>query len=297
LEPAGPDVKRALLGYLAAGVVACHPPPPASRFPNARAAIDRMQATHSCSRGVQGEAKVDYFGDSGRVRGNALFIVGRPERVRIDVFSPFGVTLSTLTSDGRDFALLDLNEKRFFHGPARACNVRRFLRVPVPPHALVSLITGTAPVLVHRPEDASIEWERGQYQLRIRSKHAAVQTIGLRPHPNDFGLSWSEQRLRVANVRVEQQGVTLYDVTLAGHAPARMAPARVDPEGIDPDVPPSGPSCSAELPRRLRFVSEVTEDDVIFTVSEVFHNPPLLEGIFNQVAPGGVAMSYSDCAE
>jgi hypothetical protein len=101
----------------------------------------------------------------------------------------------------------------------------------------------------------------------------------------------------VDDVRVEQQGVTLYAVELEDHAPARIAAARVDPEGIDPDVPPSGPPCGAEIPRRLRFESDATGDDVVFEIKEVVHNPPLIAGLFQQQAPAGVSMSYSDCAE
>ncbi|HEX4474814.1 MAG TPA: hypothetical protein VH142_07040, partial [Polyangiaceae bacterium] len=105
---------------IAAGVVsaACSRAAPPSRFPTAADAIARMRATDACSRGVSGEAKVDYFGERGRVRGSTLFVMSRPEKIRFDVFSPFGLTLSTLTSDGRVFALLDTTSKQYFEGPA-----------------------------------------------------------------------------------------------------------------------------------------------------------------------------------
>src|SRR5688500_15828183 len=82
---------------------ACHGPPPASQFPSAQAALDRMRETYACSRGLTGEAKLDYFGEAGRVRGDLWYLVSLPDRVRLDVVSPFGATISTLTSDGQRF--------------------------------------------------------------------------------------------------------------------------------------------------------------------------------------------------
>ena len=117
---------------LALGLVVGCGAPPQSQFPDAQAAIDRMRATQACSRGLSGDSKVDYFGDRGRLRGNTLFILSRPERLRISVYSPFGVTLSTITSNGKDFALLDVSQREFWHGPANACNASRFLSVPAP---------------------------------------------------------------------------------------------------------------------------------------------------------------------
>ena len=88
-----------------------------------------------------------------------------PDSVRFDVFSPFGVTLSTLTADGRDFALFDMKEKSFLRGPANTCNVARSTQVPVPPFALVQLLRGEAPVLVHEASQASIAWAPGCHPM------------------------------------------------------------------------------------------------------------------------------------
>src|SRR5688500_17646517 len=84
----------ALLGLVSFG---CASAPP-SRFPSASAALERMRQTYACSRSVRAEAKIDYFESRGRVRGNVMYIAALPEKLRFDVFSPFGVTLATLTS-------------------------------------------------------------------------------------------------------------------------------------------------------------------------------------------------------
>jgi hypothetical protein len=274
----------------------CHRDPPPSQFPNAQAALDRMRATYACSRGLHGDAKIDYFGEQGRVRGSVLYIAMLPEQLRFDVFSPFGVTLSTLTSDGRQFALFDLREKQFLRGPANTCNVSRFTRVPVPPFALVQLLRGEAPVLVHAPDAATISWQSGRYVVEIPSQHQARETIALEPHPDDWNKPSAEQRVRVLEVKVEQQGYTLYEALLDDHAAAATAKPRVDPDGLVPATLPSGPACNAEIPRRLRLQVPDTDQDLIFVAKEVAHNPPLGPDSFRQNIPNGVAVRYSECA-
>jgi outer membrane lipoprotein-sorting protein len=287
-------VARALA--LLSTLAGCSRTPPPSQFPTAAAALERMRATYSCSRGIQGDAKIDYFGEQGRARGSILYMASLPDRIRFDVFSPFGVTLSTLTSDGQNFALFDLKQKQFLQGPANTCNVSRFTQVPVPPHALVQLLRGEAPVLVHAPEAATIAWESGRYVVRVPSKHDASERIELEPTPADWTLPWASQRVRVLSVSVEQKGFELYEALLEDHVTARTAKPRVDPDGLTADVPPSGPVCTAEVPRRLRLTVPGSDQDVIFINREVAHNPPLAGEPFRQNIPRGVSVRSSDCA-
>lgn len=283
----------ALLTVLTAG---CASPPPASQFPNAQAALDRMRATTSCSRALTSDAKIDYFGEAGRIRGSLLYVVAVPDKLRLDVVSPFGATVSTVTSDGRNFAYFDLRQKQFLRGPANACNLGRFTHVPVPPGALVQLLRGEAPVLVHTPASASIAWESGEYVVRIQSTRDATEEIHLQPLEQDYALPFDAQRVRVTEVRVKQQGVELYRAQLVAHRPAKMSVARVDPDGLDPPTPPSGPTCQSEVPGRLRLQVPDGDQDVILENVDVSHNPPLSAQAFEQAAPGGVVVRYSPCA-
>lgn len=283
-----------LLLLMAAG---CHRAPPPSQFPNVQAALSRMRESQACSQGVSGEAKLDYFGDGGRVRGSVLFVTHAPDRVRFDVFSPFGATLSSLSSDGTRFALYDLREKSFLQGPANACNLQRFTRVPLPPHAFVELLRGLAPVLIHEPGAAQLAWSGGAYVIRILSKHQAEQEIRLTVPESDWTLPWQEQRVRVLEVQVRQGGIPLYQVELQGHGRVQTAPRFVDPDGIDPPIAPSGPACHAELPHRLHFVVGPTGHDVVLASQQLLHNPPLMPFVFTQTAPPGVEVRYSPCGE
>lgn len=283
----------ALLATLTA--TGCYRSPPPSRFPDAQTLLARLREQQACSRGLSGEGKLDYFGKEGRVRGSVLFMAQSPDRVRLDVVSPFGATISTLTSDGRDFSLLDLRQKVFLHGPANACNLAQFTHVPMPPHALVSLLRGEPPLLRHAPPSATLAWEKGRYVVRIESAHAASEEIAIAPRDEDFDKPFSEQQLSLASVEVRQQSYVLYRAELEQHELARTAPPRSDPDGIEPDVPPSGPSCSARLPRRLHLEVPAEEQDLVLNISEIAHNPPLTAGAFELRPPGGVTVRSSPC--
>lgn len=294
LHPRGHWASWVALGAVSLG---CARSPPPSRFPTAEAALSRMHASTACSRGVTGESKIDYLGGEGRVRGSLLYIAMLPDSMRFDAFSPFGAVLSTLTTDGARFALYDLREKSFLRGSASACNLRRFTRVPLPPHAFVQLLRGEAPVLRHDPAAARLDWDAGAYRLRISGAHRAEEEIRLVPTDADWNLPWSGQRVRVTEVAVWQAGVELYRVELDDHRPAPMAAPRVDPDGIDPPIAPSGPVCRAEVPRRLKFEVASEGHDVVLLARDVHHNPPLTPGVFEQLAPPGVSIRESSCLD
>lgn len=274
---------------------------PPSRFPDAEAALERMVATASCSRGIQGEAKIDYYGSQGRGRGSVLYKLELPDRLRFDVYSPFGVTLATLTSDGRDFSLFDMRARSFLRGPASTCNLARFTQVPVPPHALAQILRGEAPVLVHEPGTARIDWEsslfgEGHYVVTLPSRHAAFETITLVPRPDDWNRPWQSQRIRVLTVEVRQEQTALYRATLADHRVAHTAAPLVDPDFPGVATPPSGPPCDAEVPRRIRLEVPNGEQDLVLVNEKVVHNPPLVRGSFEQPVPGGVRLRHVECS-
>ena len=279
---------------VACAAFGCGRPPP-SQFPNAAAALERLHATSACARGVSAESKLDYIGSAGRIRADVLYITAAPDRVRFDVVSPFGAMLSTLAADGRNFSFANLREREFIHGPANACNLSRFTRVPLAPHALLDLLRGDAPVLVHRPEEASIAWEGSRYVVRVKSTRGASQVLELSPTPADFERPWREQRLRVVGVSVEQLGVPLYAIELDDHAATTTAAPRVDPDGLEPPIPPSGPPCSIELARRIHIQVPSGDHDLVLALKTAVLNPPLVSSVFEPERPKGLRDLYSPC--
>lgn len=287
--------RTAGMGFALLLAAACHRSAPPSRFPSARDAIDRMRDSIACSRGLTGEGTFDYFGDEGRVRAKTLYVVARPKRLRFDVVNPMGGVLSTLTSDGSTFAYSDLRERVFLLGPADECNLEQALKVPLPPEALGELLSGQAPILVHEPNDARLEWESGAYVIDIASELQATERVRLVPRDEDWERPWQEQRLRVLEVRVAQRGRVLYEASLDDHRAASTAPPRTDPDGLEPDILPSGPSCDAEVPRRVRFLVPGAGRDIVFLQGEVHHNPPLTDELFVQAPAPGMNVRRSSC--
>lgn len=290
--------RAAVIGcFLAA--VGCHRVgPPPSQFPNAAALLARMKATYRCDTGVKGEAKIDSFSERGRIRGKLLLFASRPSRLRFDLLSPppFNSIISTLTTDDGRFSLFDLRQRKFYEGPASACNIARLTEVPLEAHALVSLLGGQAPLLVHRDSDLQMEWSSdGYYLIRIPSTRGAFEELHLAPTPADFQRPWSTQRLRVLDVRVAQQGIELYHASLAGHESTPTAPPQVDPDGIDPPIPPSGPACTVEVPRKIHIEVKESGEDVLFRYDDVKLNPPLPPGVFSEAVPPGVERVHVEC--
>jgi hypothetical protein len=254
-----------------------------------------MRATYACSRAVQGDAAIDYFGSDGRIRGKVMYLAALPEALRIDIYSPLGAVLSTLTSDGKEFSLLDLKRKEFLEGPATTCNVARLTHVPVPPFALVQLLRGEAPVLTHDPAALGLSWDCDRYRIRIPSKNGALETIELTPRPSDRDRPWYEQRVRVLMVEVLQGGVPLYRAELRDHQPTLRAKVESLPEDLGGSASPSGPACDAEVPRALRLTVPHTEQVLTLRNHEIVHNPPLDPDSFRQAPPAGTRRVRATC--
>lgn len=285
-----------LLAALATGGCARPVAAPPSSPPNADAALARMHASFACGNAVQANGKLDHYGIEGRVRGELMLFAARPDRLRMDIVSPFGVTVATLTTDGDRFSLADLRDKRFYVGPASACNIARLTSVPVPGHVLVELLRGEAPVLKHAPQQATMTWDtHGYWVLTIPSTRGASEVIHLAPRPQDWSLPWDRQRMRVLDVRVDQQGYELYHASLDEHAGAPTAGPREDPDNLAPPLAPSGPICDAEIPREIRLQVAEPKADVRLLYDTLTWNPPLPEGSFVQQAPPGMRTERVDC--
>ena len=262
--------------------------PPPSVPPTANDALGRMHKTFAACNAIQASAKIDRFDEHERVRGDVMLFAARTQSVRIDAVSPFGAAIATLASDGQRFALADLRSRTYYVGPASPCNLARLTSVAVPAHVLVDLLRGEAPVLKHEASAGNIAWNtRGYWAIDITSSREAKEEIHLAPRPEDWSKPWQEQRMRVLDVRISQQGYLLYHAELEDHSPAPMAAPRIDPDNLEPPLPPSGPPCDAEVPRKIHVEVPVPSSDVRFQYQQLSWNPPLPTGIFAlQPSPG-----------
>ncbi len=163
-----------LVACTAALVSACPGiPAPENAITDGREMLSLFGAIRSKARNLRAEGRADHLGPEGRVRGTVMFFVEREARLRFDALTPASTTAATLTTDGDRFTLLDAAQRRFFTGPAEACNVSRLLRIPLDPRDIVEILLGGTP-LVGPAAAARVRWsEEGYYVLTLRSPDGA----------------------------------------------------------------------------------------------------------------------------
>lgn len=294
-------VRRALtlasLSFTLSGCGLFSVAPPASQVPTGDQALARIAEVQACGHGVRAKATIDHFGKEGRIRGDLMLYGVAPDLLRMDAVSPFGANLATLASDGKNFSLYDIRDKRFLYGPALPCNIARLTQVPLPGHVLIGLLRGLPPELVHTKGSATIAWSSsGYYVVTLVGSRQAREELTIGVHPDDFGKPWNAQRLRLLSARVDQNDGTLFRAELDDHKAAPMAKAWEDPDGLPGEnIAPSGPVCEAELPRNIHLEVPPAKSDVLFRYDEVVWNPPLPPGTFTQPNPPGLPPVFVKC--
>ncbi|MGH7814770.1 MAG: hypothetical protein ACREQI_12300 [Candidatus Binataceae bacterium] len=134
----------------AAGCAALAPrpasvPPPAAEMRRDAAQLlaalaGRARALDSMSTG----AVMEYSAGGHRVKAREDLVVERPDRIRVDARSPFGVAL-VMAASGGQVAIFEPGRNRFMRGPATAATLDRFARIPMAPADAVNLLMGLAP--------------------------------------------------------------------------------------------------------------------------------------------------------
>lgn len=285
-------------------VLACAPPP-RLRHASASSLLSRLEQQSACSRAVLGEAKLHVSGPFLDVQQDLLYRAEVPDKLRLDLFSSLGVTLSTLSTESGNLAVYDLAQKSFFYGPANSCNLERFARVRVSPFALVELLRGRAPVVVHQNEDVRVRFVRplfsaGYYEVRIRGEHEIVQLLRIEVAPGDLERALEEQRLRLRLVRVKQAGKLLYEVKLRDYSAAKRPELQLSQQDREMGLPepvPSGPQCHAELPGELSFFMGEGAYRLVVVNEERVHNPAAVVGAYRQEVPPGLRAQRATCEE
>ncbi len=238
-----------------------YPPPTANEL---MAAL-RARAEHFKS--LRATAKIDYMENGGqraKIKVNVLAV--RPNKLRIEADSPLGGALSTLTSDGTQFALLDVRNNRFLQGAAKACNVARLARLAIAPDDIVAVLMGGAPL------DGTIQgasWDPnngGREVLTLGLPDGGSEIIQLDAKDKRWDVMRAERR--------DAAGKVLWRVTNDGWKD-RDGGVRL-PDVEDVEEPPHG--ADAEI--KFRSVEP---------------NIELGDDLFRLQPPQGVAVEPADC--
>jgi len=237
-----------------------YPPPTADEL---MAAL-RGRAEHL--KTMRATAKVDYMAKGGdRARIKVTLLLARGGKLRIEADSPLGGALSTLTSDGTHFALLDVRNNRFMAGAANACNVGRLTRLNIPPDDVVAVLMGGAPL------DGTVKgvsWDPnngGREVLALGLPDGGTETIALDARDKRWDVVGAERR--------DAAGKVLWRVTndnFKDHDGVRL------PDVEDVEEPPHG--AAAEI--KFRAVEP---------------NIELKDDLFRLSPPEGVPVEAADC--
>lgn len=269
-------------------VSACAIPPPAHPMVDARGALERMQAEQACIQGFSGAVKIDHLSSQGRVRGEAALMTLAPDRIRVDVMSPVGGIVFSLTSNGRRFEMLDVGNRQFLVGEASGCQLARLTGVAMDGAILVQLLRGEAPLLAG-PVTRRVTWDDGGfYRVNGVAADGSEEEFHLALFARQGDTMPGAQRVFLTYWRLEQEGRVRFEVELSRHQSLSTAPPREDPDGLDPSIPPSGGKCHAVVPHTLRLIAPDEGADVVLNIASGMHNPPIVPGAFRQVVPEGV---------
>lgn len=142
-------VPAAMLGLAACVTVA--PPPPAA--PSAVLGADRLQVEQltralaerdKSLESMQTRAVMEYTAGDQHLKAKEDITVRRPNCLRVDAMSPFGVAL-VLAAQGGDVAIFEPGKNRFMRGAATADTLDKYVRIPMAPADAVGLLMGLAP--------------------------------------------------------------------------------------------------------------------------------------------------------
>lgn len=152
-----------LAGTLA-GCPARHPIPSPPLRVSADALLGQLAARRSSITSLRARARLQ--SGISRIWTRQALIVRRPDEVRIDVLSPFGLTLAVGTKDDLLWAYPPSDAVRY-EGAATPANVARFLGTPISINDLVDILMGLPPArrALDAPElQATAD---GEYRVRF----------------------------------------------------------------------------------------------------------------------------------
>ena len=174
---------------------------PANAYGNAADLMADMSVRSDKISSFRITGRVDHFGKEHRIQGKVFLFARLPSKLRVDLLSPFGSTLSVLTvNDGR-FAMSDIREDRYLEGPADPCNIARLVRIPLPPEDVARVLVGHTPII---DGAAEVIWsDKGYYRVTI-SDGDRIQRLDVGPDPDVLPLLRS---------RLEDSAGQIYDMS------------------------------------------------------------------------------------
>jgi outer membrane lipoprotein-sorting protein len=118
---------------------------PSGPLPDAADTRAAGAARRTALRGLRAWARLQYESPEETHRAKQLLVAERPDRLRLEVFSPLGTVFVLTAADGA-LAAYDRDSATVYRGADSAENLRRYTDVALPVQAAVDLLLGTPPL-------------------------------------------------------------------------------------------------------------------------------------------------------
>ncbi|MGH7896440.1 MAG: hypothetical protein ACREQQ_00690, partial [Candidatus Binatia bacterium] len=132
--------------------------------PSPETLLRKLEERSAALRTFRALAELDYSGPKGKAHVREIVLVQRPDHLRIEMMSVFGVALQ-VTSDGREIHAYHRGEKTFYRGKATVENLARFTRLDLDLREIADLLVGLPPGrrrltgTAISPDEASRSWQ------------------------------------------------------------------------------------------------------------------------------------------
>jgi outer membrane lipoprotein-sorting protein len=169
----------------ASGCTPRQPPRVLPPSPSAEHLLASLEARRQTLVALRGAARVEYQDAHERGSARQALVVARPDRFRLETFSPVGIAFLT-TSDGKTLAAYFPRENTIYRGAATPLNIARYLRVVLSVKEVVNLLLGFPPVLsqvegaVHTSvaeARVSFAGDQGRYRLELSLSNVGKQVL------------------------------------------------------------------------------------------------------------------------
>jgi hypothetical protein len=210
---------------------------PTGPLPQPQELYEQAQKAHLVPSSLVARVRASVSAPENSGRSPLYIAVEKPASARLEVLNPVGDPQVILVASGGRFAMLNLRENIYQHGPATPENLSRLLRAPLRPEELVALVLGAIPEL---PDGKATSVQRnGDGYLLVLSSDDLTEEIALGPD------------LRMWEVRRKRGDALLWLAKLDRYSDESGAPV---PMSVHVEVP----NARTEVDLNLRSV--VTND-------------------------------------
>lgn len=149
--------------------------PVVGELPKPQQVVERLELRRQALRSflMQGAISV-VMPDGAELYGDHVIWGVYPDRIRADVFGPFGQPMLRLIADGNKLSVLAFNENRIYMGRATRKNIGAFLGVALSADEIFALLGGSAPMLQNMLINSMSADDQGQATLVLSDSASRV---------------------------------------------------------------------------------------------------------------------------